>query len=223
MEIFKERKEHMGHDLDEFELRATRMMNGADKENVNLSFWIFREMNKKCGVENNKDIKDVITNLKRYIDSDEIYTRYKNGEYTEISDFEMFCINHCKDIEIVLGNLDALCDMQRTADIELKNTRQINEEHQKINAELRKKVKELETKNKSYNIAYDLGKAFLNKKWEQKIKDKIEELNNQEQELQNSITEEEREEYSDANISFQLCDIEIRKEVLEELLQEEDK
>lgn len=58
----------------------------------------------------------------------------------------------------------------------------------------------------------------------QKIKDKIEELNRKEQELQNSITEEEREEYSDANISFQLCDIEIRREVLQELLQEsEDK
>lgn len=57
----------------------------------------------------------------------------------------------------------------------------------------------------------------------QKIKDKIEELNRKEQELQNSITEEEREEYSDANISFQLCDIEIRREVLQELLKGEDK
>lgn len=56
----------------------------------------------------------------------------------------------------------------------------------------------------------------------QKIKDKIEELNRKEQELQNSITEEEREEYSDANISFQLCDIEIRREVLQELLQERE-
>ena len=98
--------------------------------------------------------------------------------------------------------------------------KQINEEHQKINAELRKKVKELEI---DLTTVYLKGVEDGKNKYEQKIKDKIEELNNQEQELQNSITEEEREEYSDANISFQLCDIEIRREVLQELLQEEDK
>ena len=45
----------------------------------------------------------------------------------------------------------------------------------------------------------------------------IEELNEEEQELQNSISDEEREEYSDANISFKLMDIEIRRGVLQEL------
>ena len=57
----------------------------------------------------------------------------------------------------------------------------------------------------------------------QKIKDKIEELNKEEQELQNNISEEEREKYSDANISYLLCDIEIRIQALQELLQEENK
>lgn len=99
-------------------------------------------------------IENNIENLKKYIDEDDIYTRYKNGEYTEISDFELFCINHCKDIEVVLGNLDALCDMQRTADRELKNARQINEEHKKINGELREKVKELECENKENKKKY---------------------------------------------------------------------
>lgn len=55
----------------------------------------------------------------------------------------------------------------------------------------------------------------------QKIKDKIEELNKKEQELQNSVSNEEREEYSDANISWNLMDIEIRREVLQELLEGE--
>lgn len=106
--------------------------------------------------------------------------------------------------------------------------KQINEEHQKINGELRKKVKELDTKNDE--LLKDLYSAnciiadLIDSISTQKIKDKIEELNRKEQELQNSITEEEREEYLDANISFQLCDIEIRREVLQELLQEsEDK
>ena len=47
-------------------------------------------------------------------------------------------------IEIVLGNLEALCDMQRTADRELENAKKINEEHKKENGLLREKVKELE-------------------------------------------------------------------------------
>lgn len=41
-------------------------------------------------------------------------------------------------IKIVLGNLDALCDMQKIADKELENARKINEEHRIQNAELMK-------------------------------------------------------------------------------------
>lgn len=57
------------------------------------------------------------------------------------------------------------------------------------------------------------------KKWEDKIKAKIEELDKQEEDLQNSISDEEREEYSDANISWKLMDIQIRREVLQSLLE----
>lgn len=99
--------------------------------------------------------------------------------------------------------------------------KQINEEHQKINGNLREKVKELEDDLYSANcIIADLTDSIPI----QNIIEKIEELDRKEQELQNSISEEEREEYEDANISFQLCDIEIRREILQELLQEsEDK
>lgn len=51
-------------------------------------------------------------------------------------------------IKTLLGNLEALCDMQRSADRELKRQKQINEEHQKLNGELREKVKELEKESK---------------------------------------------------------------------------
>ena len=51
------------------------------------------------------------------------------------------------------------------------------------------------------------------------VEEKIEELNKEEQELQNSISDEEREEYSDANISYQLMDIEVKRSVLQELLE----
>jgi len=51
-----------------------------------------------------------------------------------------------------------------------------------------------------------------------KIEELLKKLDKEEQELQNSISDEEREEYSDANISYQLMNIEIRRSVLQELL-----
>ena len=54
-----------------------------------------------------------------------------------------------------------------------------------------------------------------------KIKAKIEELDKQEEDLQNSISDEEREEYLDASISWELMDIHTRREVLQSLLEKE--
>lgn len=130
-------------------------------------------------------------------------------------------------IKIVLGNLEILSDMQRSADRELKRQKQINEEHQNINGELREKVKELDAKNDE--LLKDLYSAnciiadLTDSIPKQNIIEKIKKLDRKEQELQNSISEEEREEYEDANISYLLCDIEIRREVLKELLQEGNK
>lgn len=50
------------------------------------------------------------------------------------------------------------------------------------------------------------------------VEKNIEDLNKEEQELQDSISDEEREEYSDANISFLLMNIEIRRSTLQSLL-----
>ena len=54
----------------------------------------------------------------------------------------------------------------------------------------------------------------------QNVKDRIEKLDKKEQKLQKSISSKEREEYSDANISWSLMDINIRREVLQELIEE---
>lgn len=137
-----------------------------------------------------------------------------------------------EDVELTFaGWVDILNEREKKA---LKNLiqdytrqKQINEEHQKENGLLREKVKELDTKNDEllkdlYNancIIADLTDSIP----KQNIIEKIEELDRKEQELQNSISEEEREEYEDANISYLLCDIEIRREVLKELLQEGNK
>ena len=40
--------------------------------------------------------------LKEYIDKDEIYQDYKQDKLMNPSDFDKFCIQHCKDIEELL-------------------------------------------------------------------------------------------------------------------------
>ena len=80
-----------------------------------------------------------------------------------------------------------------------------------------KRIKELEEELYSANKIIN---EYLDGIPKQVIKDKIDEINREEQELQKSISEEEREEYADANISYLLCDFEIRKEVLRELMED---
>ena len=57
-------------------------------------------------------------------------------------------------IKTLLGNLEALCDMQRSADRELKRQKQINEEHKKQNAELMKAINTLEKEKGDWIKAY---------------------------------------------------------------------
>lgn len=83
--------------------------------------------------------------------------------------------------------------------------------------EMQAKIKELEEELYSANKIIN---EYLDGIPKQVIKDKIDEINREEQELQKSISEEEREEYADANISYLLCDFEIRKEVLRELMED---
>lgn len=114
-------------------------------------------------------------------------------------------------IKTLLCNLEALCDMQRSADRELQRQKQINEEHQKINGELRERVKELEKENElilNSKIGVDL--SYDDYVPRQKIKDKIKE-----------IQEDRESKYYDNFLEER--DIEKTVQVLEELLQEEEK
>ena len=42
--------------------------------------------------------------LKQYLEEDTIYSEYKSGK-CNISDFDKFCIEHCKDIESLLNEV----------------------------------------------------------------------------------------------------------------------
>lgn len=52
----------------------------------------------------NKDAKE---RLREYVENDDIYTEYKNGK-CDMSDFDKFCIEHCKDIECLLNEVQEL-------------------------------------------------------------------------------------------------------------------
>lgn len=175
----------MAFDLDDQELKATRKLLGLDKvTDINVD-----------------DIQKNINNLKVYLKYDNIYQKYKIDKNTKnLSDFDIFCIEHCIDIDNLIN--------------EYERQKQINEEHQKINGELREKVKELEI---DLTTVYMKGFEDGKDKYKQKIKDKIEELKD---------TLKHYDEYSKLNllerVNIDLIDSKI--EILEELLQEsEDK
>ena len=50
----------------------------------------------------NNDAKE---RLKEYVENDDIYTEYKSGK-CDMSDFDKFCIEHCKDIECLLNEVE---------------------------------------------------------------------------------------------------------------------
>ena len=66
-------------------------------------------------------------NLKEYIDKDEIYQDYKQDKLMNCSDFDKFCIQHCKDIEELLEEnleleqaLDEINNLKKKQLIKLK-------------------------------------------------------------------------------------------------------
>lgn len=82
-------------------------------------------------------IEKNINNLKKYIEEDEIYSKYKNGEYETLSDFELFCVNHCKDIEELLKDYTKqkqmyLDEVDKTTDVTLLYNGLLNKIKNKI-------------------------------------------------------------------------------------------
>ena len=198
-------------DLDEIELKATRKLLGLDKkENKQQNYddndyLIAREEcieYKKVTDTNVGDIEEAIEILKNAI-------RCNEKQFEELGTHILLQDDEQEAIKIVLANLEILCDMQISADRELKNARKINEEHQKINAELREKVKKFEEEKKNrvnFQQKYiEVTNLYLNSIPKQKIVDKMQE---RKFELQ-----QEYKDFEDDEIL----------QVLQELLQEENK
>lgn len=79
-------------------------------------------------------------NLKEYIEEDEIYQQYlKKDNKEDFSDFDLFCIQHCEDIENYLDLCDILdknltIQTQKLLDIKTycKNHKEIMPQNAKI-------------------------------------------------------------------------------------------
>lgn len=123
-------------------------------------------------------------------------------------------------IKIVLGNLEALCDMQRSSDREIQRQKQINEEHRKENGLLREEVKELEkniekisessSNNEELIEKLNSGETFtvnqlgfIKKNFipKQKIKDLLTEI----QEEYNKLDKEIDKQIKDKNKDYYKC------------------
>ena len=187
----------MAFDLDDEELKATRRMNGSDK-NVDGIEELIEELTKVRPHELSKD------GLKLFEYINEIIDRNKELEEELKED---------KELNKIIKNtkLDELFTRPRRNGKTIELAMRLREEILKL------------PECKLYGIKNCKNKVVLLTKEEcipvSLVEEKIEKLNRKEQELQNSISDEEREEYSDANISFELMDIEIKRSILEELLE----
>lgn len=129
-----------------------------------------------------------------------------------------------EDIKIIENFINWLTiDFEYDSGNEIKTIEHILSDYKRVLKENEELIETYKSEKKMKNEYVKLYQVLLLKENVipvQKVKDKIEELDKKEQKLQNSISVEEREEYSDANISWELMDINIRRETLQKLLDE---
>ena len=161
----------------------------------------------KCSGINVGSIEEDIRNLEKYIEL------VIDKNYCDCNELNIICYGKYAD-----GSKNVANSIQNILQ-DYTRQKQINEEHQKINGELREKVKELEEQ-----VEYDKTHIYtpmtiqLNFIPKQKIKDKIEELNKQRRELGFKTYLRKEDIINDDRVI--VCQI----QVLQKLLQEsEDK
>ena len=187
----------MAFDLDDDELESTRKLLGVDKkDNLKILENFLKEMD---------DIfqKTKINNTKERNALRELISEYKQQKQMYLDEVD-------KHVDVVLL-YNSLLNKIKSYDKELENARKINEEHRKENGLLRERVKKLEKENSTLkNFTSDLFNEDITQTFicKDKIKDKIEELK---QALENTNKDRWKAVYT------------IQIEILQRLLQEEDK
>ena len=152
--------------------------------------------------------------LKEYIDKDEIYQDYKQNKLMNPSDFDKFCIQHCKDIEELLEeNQELKLELSgyRQAILEDKEMLGLKEENDKLK-------KQLEENKDNYNCLLKQKEQF------EYIMSKQVDYQGQRKEFINYLEDKiksykSRDSYMVADIlgSYDLNNIEL--ELVEEILQ----
>ena len=89
-------------------------------------------------------MEDYKENLKTYIKEDIIYQEYLKNKNKNFSDFDKFCIQHCKDIEELLEENEKL-----KAELQLYQGA-LSREHEAIH-----RVNDLEEENQKYKEVID--------------------------------------------------------------------
>lgn len=137
-----------------------------------------------------------------------IYT--EQGKKMNYIDIDNIIDNECENFIQAIENL-----IQRNKDLE-----QIEKEHKEENGKLREELEKIEYIKRNFDYCLE---QKIKEGIELKVKEKMQELDKEEKEAQESISDEEREEYSDASIGYLLMNIETRRNVLQELLEESEK
>ena len=120
-------------------------MNEEDKIHINSFKFYDRNVKNGGGLMNYKE------RLKQYLEEDVIYSEYKNGK-CDMSDFDKFCIEHCKDIECLLNEVEEQKEVIQTYETLLKTNIEENKQLKEENKEL---IDYLKEKKKEYKELYN--------------------------------------------------------------------
>lgn len=105
----------------------------------------------------------------------------------------------------------------------IAENKELKEDNRALERRLRNSNNRYKKLNDNFQRCQIKTTDIVNSKYisKSKVEEAIDKLNKKEKDLQNSISDEEREEYSDVSISFGLMDIDIRRETLQSLLGKE--
>lgn len=102
-----------------------------------------------------KDIKRSIRHLEEYVSDDQIYTDYKaDPDNKELSDFDLFCVDHCKDVETLIA---AYNELKTRADAYQEAMFLVKQKKNNDKARYRRKAKDLKHRITEALVIIDEG------------------------------------------------------------------
>ena len=132
-------------------------------------------------MEENEKIKNIIRNLKEYLDEDFIYQTYLNNKNQDFTDFEEFCINHCQDIEFLIKYYEELISIKSLPKLKSFTRDELETQYKNKQINLDFMFDYIVYRDSVYNLLIQRN-ALLERRIE-KIRKKISEANTIDEEL----------------------------------------